>query len=154
MPLPDAVLEKLKTLGIRDPENLSASDVDRICRAAIETKAMNLQEFVAVVEFAGVATKPFMEGAWKVASHGKDITEKALGIINQAVLIIGEQLKRDLPGEERAQLLRLVEKLIEAAQAESKRGRDSGTQVIAIVGAVLMAVVGLVSFFAGSSRRK
>ncbi len=144
MKLSDDLQVKLKKIGVEDPSKLSESDIDSICRALVQTESLDQHEFLSVVQFVEGSARVFMEGVWKVVSDGKEISVQALALIGQATQMLGKQLDGNISPEERSQLLRLLEKLIEEARLEANSSRVHQQRLVAMVATALLSLAGLV----------
>lgn len=144
----DRFLEKLKVLGVKDPNSPTTEELALILQVMLKDKEIKSQTIRSYLENANIALENYYDALKTLSADARKIGEKAMDLIQQAIHILGANLlRKDLKPAERSEVRNQISEL--TAKAVEIHHRQSKTrEAMVITGggliAVLLALIGTI----------
>jgi hypothetical protein len=137
-------LLKLKTLGVKDPNNPSADDMKIILDSYLKSKELSVDAFTTYVNSISPTLKILFEGLQQFAAAQSSITSQTLIIINNAITILSAELNKNLSSEEKKEVWNKIVDLVQEARKESESHNNLMKTFGYIGGGVALVGLGVV----------
>lgn len=118
-------LDKIKSLGVKDPQNPSDEDWQIILNAYIKEKTLDVDAFNTYMKFTSESLKSIVEALKSFTETERDVSVKVLDIISKATSIFEKELAREISDEERSKIRQQIIDLVNMAREESKGQREA-----------------------------
>ncbi len=122
--VPNSIRDKLNRLGVKSVEQPSAQDIKLILDAFLRSKELDVEAFNTYVNSISPTLKVVFEGLQQFAESSENITDKTLGIIQNAISILAAELSKDLAQQTRDEIRAQIISLVNDARKESEGHRD------------------------------
>jgi hypothetical protein len=143
MPNSNAILDKIRSLGVLDPPKPNSQDIKIILDAYLKNKELDVFIFKSYLDIVNPTLKILFEGLTSFSQDQKVLSSKALDIIHKAIDILGSQLEKDLPSEERSQIRNQIVDLVSEARKETESSRKFMMNLAAIGGGFAIIAFGI-----------
>jgi len=151
---PNELLEKLKSLGVKNFKNPSPQDIKIILDALIRNKELDISAFINYMNFVTPQVKVLFEGLQTFAQSQEKISKSVLDIIKAAIDILGRELEKELSIEERKEIRDKITELIKDAKEESDKQRKFYEKLAYVGGGVVVVAIGAGLFILTKGKSK
>jgi hypothetical protein len=143
----DDVLQKLKKelikLGVKNVDNPSSQDIKIILNSYLKDKKLSIGAFNTYVNTISPTLKIIFEGLKQFVESDEKISDKTITIINHAITILGDELKKELNENERAEIRYQIITLVNDARKESDEHRSIIKASLTIAGGAIIVIAGV-----------
>lgn len=144
-------LEKLKSLGVKDPHSPTKEELTLILETALKDKEINFLTIRSYLETANIALDRYFDALKSISADGRKMGEGALALIHQAIDILGVNLaKKGLKPAERSEVRNHIGELIAKAVDIHHRQSDSRDTIIKTGAGVVAGVLALIALIFNS----
>ena len=148
-------LKRILSLGVSDLKNPSEKDLKLVFDAYLKDKKIDEDTFRTYMNSVTTSNKAISDALQVFAESHKDIQTKTLNIIEKAIDIMSEELKRgDLNVDERREIRNQVFDLIKQAREESADSRNFLTKFGYIAGSVCIIGMGVGLYIVTKGKNK
>lgn len=128
----DRFLEKLKVLGVKDPNSPTTEELALILQTMLKDKEIKSQTIRSYLENANIALENYYDALKILSADARKIGEKAMDLIQQAIHILGANLRRkDLKPAERSEVRNQISELtVKAVDIHHRQAKTRDTMVI------------------------
>ena len=136
-------IQHLKKIGVSDSKNPSRADLEVYLKSLLLDKKISIDESKNFLKNNAKVTSDFLDVLKSVASDETTGSQQTIELINQAMVIIGPQLDRELSERERKFINKCILKLVENAREVDERSRNFRKVVRTIGGGVFVITAGV-----------
>jgi hypothetical protein len=139
---PNNLSLKLKTLGIKNPNDPSAEDMKAILDGYLKSKELDADSFKIYVNSISPSMKIVFDGLQLFAAAQESVSTQTLTIINNAIAILGAELNKNLSPNEKKRIHNKIISLVQEARKESESHNNLMKKLALIGGGVALVVIG------------
>ena len=146
-------LEKLKSLGVKDPNSPTKEELTLILETALKDKEIDFLTIRSYLETANIALESYFNALKSISADGRKMGEGALALIQQAIDILGVNLaKKRLKPAERSEVRNHISELTAKAVDIHHRQSDSRDTMVKTAGGVVAGVLAVIAWIFNSRR--
>lgn len=144
-------LEKLKSLGVKDPSSPTKEELTLILETALKDKEIKFLTIRSYLETANIALESYFDALKSISADGRKMGEEALTLIRQAIDILGVNLaKKGLAPAERSEVRHHISELTAKAVDIHHRQSDLRGTMVKTGGGIVVAALALIGWMFSS----